>query len=215
MAKNRRQKPPPRGGDPSQLGSLLTRAESTARARGRVGVDGDTWLRAVGSRIAARATPGRLERGTLTVHVASAVWAQELSFLTQDIVRRLGREGIQLEAVRFRVQEQAERHQAPAEPAPPAVQPVELPGDLAQRVEQIDDPELRQIVAEAAGYSLSLQREREASPTSSSKPASIKPRSSAPARRSAAPETAQPDQSDASRPRGPAGSRGTRRDPRR
>lgn len=215
MVKNRRPKPPRRGGDPSQLGSLLTRAESTARARGRVGVDGDTWLRAVGSRIAARATPGRLERGTLTVHVASAVWAQELSFLTQDIVRRLGREGIQLEAVRFRVQEQAERHQTPAEPAPPAVHPVELPGELAQRIEQIDDPELRQIVAEAAGYSLSLQREREASPAGSSKSTSVKPRPSAPDHRSAAPESAPPARNDPSRHAGPAGSRGTGRGPRR
>ncbi len=40
----------------------------------------------MGSRIAARARPAKLERGVLVIRTASAAWAQELALLADDIV---------------------------------------------------------------------------------------------------------------------------------
>src|SRR5687768_11289288 len=69
----------PRLHEPASLASLLTQTRVTAGQAGHVAVDGDTWTRLVGVRIAERAQPGPAHAGILTVHVASAVWAQELS----------------------------------------------------------------------------------------------------------------------------------------
>ncbi|HSN98087.1 MAG TPA: DciA family protein, partial [Candidatus Nanopelagicales bacterium] len=47
------------------------------------------WEAAVGSRIAARARPAKLERGVLHVRAASATWAQELALLGDAIAAQL------------------------------------------------------------------------------------------------------------------------------
>lgn len=155
---------------PELVGSLLENARSTtARAAGRA-LDGEAWRRAVGPRISERTSPGKLHHGVLTVNVASAVWAQELSFLERDLIERLRGVGIAVSSLRFRVSEAVRR--APEQrgerrkPAPP---PIPLPADLEARLAAVDDPELRAAIAEAAGHWLA-QRQAPAA-TSPKRPA--------------------------------------------
>src|SRR3954471_9670654 len=99
---------------PAALGSLLASSrEAAARYAGTAG-DHEQWRRIVGERIAARTEPGAKRGRELTVHVASASWAQELSLLVSEIVTRLKAAGIYVDTVRFRVKEIAVAARAPA-----------------------------------------------------------------------------------------------------
>ncbi len=156
---------------PQLLGALLEDARArSARAAEAGRIDAELWRRVVGPRIGDRTAPGRLERGTLLVRVASAVWAQELSLLSDDIIARLRAAGLAVDALRFRV----ERIDPPvriAAPAPPAPPPEPLPEELEKRLAAVDDPELRTAIAAAAGHSLALDtRRRKASAARASEP---------------------------------------------
>lgn len=193
-----------RGRGPELLGALLAGARSRAARSGEPGrIDAELWRRVVGPRISDRTRPGRLERGTLLVRVASAVWAQELSLLSDDIIGRLRASGLAVDALRFRVErlEPRPRVAAPAAPAPP---PEPLPADLERRLAEVDDPELRAAIAQAAGYSLALDARR-ASDASETKPGARGPRS-------AASGSGQPDRISPAPSAGSRRRRGDRRD---
>ena len=148
---------------PSPLGSLLEDArDATAQASG-LAVDRESWRRAVGARIAARAEPGRLRGSVLTVYVASAAWAQELSFLTNDIVERVNKLGVPAKSLRFLVRPELSQ-KAPAKQPEPTRKRVPLPEELRQTLETVDDPELRHTIATAAALSLARSEPRPASP---------------------------------------------------
>jgi Dna[CI] antecedent, DciA len=186
--------------DPEPVGALLETSRETTRLRGDPNrIDSDAWRRAVGARVAERAVPERLRAGTLTVSVASAVWAQELSLLSDEIVARLRRAGAPVTELRFRVRRLERTQRAPE--AAPKVQPVALPRELAERLEQVDDPELRAAIASAAGHSLALQDQRR---SSSAKPAARGPRS-------AASRNDRPDRTSDARPAEPRRNRAKRR----
>lgn len=143
----------PRVRAPSPLGSLLEDArDATAQASG-LAVDRERWRRAVGARIAARAEPGRLRGSVLTVYVASAAWAQELSFLTTDILERVTKLGVPAKSLRFLVRPELSHKTPEKKPAPPQRR-APLPEELRQTLESIDDPELRRTIATAASLSL-------------------------------------------------------------
>lgn len=144
---------------PELVGALLEGARvKTSQAAGRA-VDPERWQLAVGARIARSTTPGRLVQGVLTVNVASAVWAQELSLLERELIARLARVGLVVRSLRFRVSPQTRRAPLAAprarRPAPP---PAPLPAELEARLAAIEDPELRAVIAEAAGHSLAQRR---------------------------------------------------------
>jgi hypothetical protein len=199
MQQNR---PPPRGSSrpkrqhrarqpgsnrPELLGSLLANARATTAKAARAGpVDQDTWRRIVGDRVAQRTEPGRVVRGTLQVRVTSPVWAQELSFFSEEIVARLRRTGVEVDSIRFAV---ARLDPQPL-PLPPAARRVHrsavLPEPVQERLAQIQDPELRAAIREAASQSLALQQA-----------ATTSPRRAARGPRSAAPGSARPDRSAA------------------
>lgn len=150
----------PRARAPSPLGSLLEDARDvTAQASG-VAVDRERWRRAVGARIASRAEPGRLRGSVLTVYVASAAWAQELSFLTNDILERVVKLGVPAKSLRFLVRPELSQPAAPKKPPPQKRAP--LPEDLRQTLESVDDPELRSTIATAAALSLARSEARAA-----------------------------------------------------
>jgi len=123
------------------------------------------WEAAVGTRIAARARPVRLDRGLLIVRTATATWAQELSLLSEDILRELRARGIEVSALRFRVG----RVDAPERPpsrdevrsSPPEVP---LPRSLERAVERVSDPELREAITRAAAKNLGWQQMRKTEP---------------------------------------------------
>lgn len=135
---------------PTSLGSLLASSrERTARLAGTA-VDRPTWLTIVGDRIASRTEPGPKRRRELTVFVASAAWAQELSLLVGEIVPRLKAAGVDVDSVRFRVRTIAP---APADASTPRPEPrrAPLPRELAGKLEEVADPALRDAIADAAG----------------------------------------------------------------
>lgn len=155
---------------PSPLGVLLEGARDVSARAGGVAIDRETFRRAVGPKIAARAEPGRVRGGVLTLHVASSAWAQELTFFSATLVARLREVGLKVDSVRFRVRPSAGQGALPrAERAAPRAA---LPEDLRRRLAHVEDPALRAAIAEAA--SLSLGR-----PALSSRPRAPGPRGAA------------------------------------
>jgi hypothetical protein len=119
------------------------------------------WEEAVGSRIARRTQPLRVERGILYVRVANAAWANELSLLSNDILAQLHARGLRVQALRFHVGRidpyQADpRFEREVKRAAPADPP--LPQEVNERMDAIDDDALRDAVADAAAKSLALGR---------------------------------------------------------
>src|SRR6476646_7469911 len=87
---------------PEPLSTVLLRASNGASREGAP-LPPRAWHDAVGDRVARRTRPMRLENGVLTVRAATAVWAQELTFLAPAIVQRLKVLGLQVDSLRFRV----------------------------------------------------------------------------------------------------------------
>lgn len=107
------------------------------------------WERAVGTRIAERARPWRLERGVLHVRVSSSVWASELQLLSTEILAQLQGAGLDVRSLRFSVGK-VERFGPPPPPPQVAPRPVPLPDDIAREVDAIDDDALRGALTAAA-----------------------------------------------------------------
>lgn len=123
------------------------------------------WELAVGSRIAARTRPQRLERGTLFVVTASAAWSQELSLLVDPIKERLVNLGIRVEQLRFRVgkidTDSRIALRRPPKQAPPEAR---LDEPLARALAGVEDDELRRSIAAAAKRALGFDAQSRAAP---------------------------------------------------
>jgi Dna[CI] antecedent, DciA len=140
---------------PAALGSLLASSREAAARYAGTAIDREQWRRIVGERIAARTEPGAKRGRELTVHVASASWAQELSLLVNEIVVRLKAAGIYVDTVRFRVKEIAIQPRDPAA-RKPTYRKAALPSTLTDQLERIEDSELRDAIGEAAALWLAL-----------------------------------------------------------
>jgi hypothetical protein len=66
------------------LYSALARLETSDQARAY-----GAWARAAGQQIASGAHPKAFNRGVLTVECASSVWANELTYLSDQLLRRM------------------------------------------------------------------------------------------------------------------------------
>lgn len=192
---------PRRGSAPTLVGDLLASARVRTRAAAGIAIDRETWRRLVGARIAHAAVPGRIRNRELTVSAASAVWVQELSLLSDEILARLRTHGLEVDTIRFRVTASA---RAPAGRPVERPLPIVLPEELQERLESVADPELRATIARAAAYSLAA-----ATPAANSGPTSGRPTARDP--RSAAPKSVRPDPGAAgprAKPRRTRGGRG-------
>lgn len=147
-----------------QLGAVLGRTNEMLPPSGapdaRAPVSARDWEAAVGTRIAARAMPAKLDRGVLHVRVASATWAQELSLLGEPIIAQLRARGVPVETLRFRVgrvevPERNKTREDNVRTSPPAVP---LPPKLREDVERVRDEELRAAIRHAAEKNLGWQR---------------------------------------------------------
>ncbi|MGC4088901.1 MAG: DUF721 domain-containing protein [Polyangiaceae bacterium] len=168
------------GASPTALGDVLDGTRKVGLQRARAAVDRDTWRRAVGPRIAERTDVGQLKQGELTVYVASAAWAQELSLLTREIMERLQAHGVRVEKVRFRVKTQAAPAKTAARPQPKAAPAKPLPADLRAHLDRVGDDDLRRAIAGAAGLALSRLAARATNaPATSAPPAARNPRAAA------------------------------------
>lgn len=136
---------------PETLGSLLSQSRELDTPAGQVSQQ--LWETAVGERIAARCRPERVSKAVLWVQVPSSTWAQELSLHADTIASRLREAGLEVNSLRFRVVAQG------GTPAVTPRRPVQarraaLPAPLQQRLAQVDDPELRAAIADAAALTL-------------------------------------------------------------
>jgi hypothetical protein len=108
------------------------------------------WRRAIGDRLAQKTHPERIVDGVLTVRVPSSTWAQELSLLSDVVLARLSAAGHRVQKLRFHVAAATGRPDAKVT----VVRRVALPASLAASIARIDDPELRETIAEAASLTL-------------------------------------------------------------
>jgi len=120
------------------------------------------WSRSVPPRILAHARPVRLSRGVLTVHVSSSVWANELHYLSDDLLTRLRNAAPSsgIEKIRFQVgplPDIPKRPEAPPRPAEP-VRLAALPEELGRALSRVEDDDLRKAITEAASTSLARVR---------------------------------------------------------
>jgi hypothetical protein len=114
------------------------------------------WEAAVGSRIARRAEPVRLERDVLYVRVANSAWANELALLSGDILQQLRESGIEASALRFTVGKLAAPQPGRTKPKLGAPPNPPVPERLTPELEAVEDPELREVLSDAAAKSLAL-----------------------------------------------------------
>jgi predicted nucleic acid-binding Zn ribbon protein len=121
-------------------------------------IDPRLWEEAVGTRIANRAQPLRLERGILSVRVATSAWANELSLLADDILAQLTAAGVEASSLRFsvgRVRQTNRRRGKARKAAPPDAK---LPEKLEAPIASIEDDDLKRAVGDAAAKSLSMKK---------------------------------------------------------
>ena len=119
------------------------------------------WPEVVGDAVARHAWPLRIARdGTLHVATASATWAQELGFLSDEILERmraqLGPDApSKVKCAVGPIPEAARADEELPEPLPAAEDmPSEVRSEAAAAASAISDPELREVVARAARASL-------------------------------------------------------------
>jgi len=110
-----------RGSDPKRLGDILSaalgRMATSDQARAYA-----AWARAAGGQVASGARPRHFSRGVLTVECTSSVWANELTYLGGQILRRMDEiaPGHPVKRFRFVIERAAPRQ----EEGPPAAQDV-------------------------------------------------------------------------------------------
>jgi hypothetical protein len=156
---------------PEPLEELLDRAGEDRFAKKRVPIPVREWRAAVGPRIADRARPWTLERGVLTVKVATSVWANELQMLAPELVARLKVRGFAVDSMRFRVG-QLDQNERPPErrtvrKVPP---PKPLAPELKAEVAKVEDEGLRDVIERAAKANLAWQEFVSAEPPTSRGP---------------------------------------------
>jgi len=117
----------------------------------------EAWEAAVGAEIARNAWPARFQRdGTLVVHTRDAVWGFELGHRAGEISARLpGRPPLKF--VPGPLPEPGAAGPAPAGERAPAAT-VEEVRQAAEWAAEIEDEELRDLVARAAAASLARAR---------------------------------------------------------
>ncbi len=141
---------------PASLGTLLATSRDAAARLAGTAIDREQWRRVVGERIAQRTEPGPKRGRELTVFVASASWAQELSLLTNEIVERLKTVHVYVDNVRFRVRAIAPPLREASAPKP-SERKGPLPPKLVAHLREIADDELRDAIGEAASLWLALE----------------------------------------------------------
>lgn len=112
------------------------------------------WEAAVGTKIAERARPTRLERGVLTVTAATAAWSNELSMLAAPIVEKLRGFGIDVRELRFRVGALDPTPRLARRPPKVAPSPAPLGRDLQRSLADVPDDDLRDAIERAARRAL-------------------------------------------------------------
>lgn len=105
-----------RQGEPRRLSEILAPAADRLTGGDAARVYA-LWARAAGEQVAAATVLRAFSRGVLTVECASSVWANELSYLSGEILARMAEmdPGHPVRKLRFRVRRQADaQEESPA-----------------------------------------------------------------------------------------------------
>jgi len=106
------------------------------------------WESAVGSRIASHAQPAAFRDGTLTLHVDSAPWLQQLNFLKKELIAKVNAELGDEQVKEIYLKGGRIKPLARAEAPKPAKRRELSPEEqswIAQQAESVTDPELRAV----------------------------------------------------------------------
>ncbi len=117
------------------------------------------WARAVPARVLKNARPVRMRHGMLYVNVSSASWAQELTYLADDLIARVRAfaPDAGVRGMRFSVGPLPPVPVVPKDPLKRRRVPIKLavlPDDLGRALATVADDELRDLLAEVATTSL-------------------------------------------------------------
>ncbi|MFK7999556.1 MAG: DciA family protein [Polyangiales bacterium] len=119
------------------------------------------WCTVLPPRIAARARPAHFRHGIVHVHTVSSTWAQELSFMSTDILQRLREAdlGVQVVGLRFRTGPMPPpfERRTPKRIDPEGRPRRDLPAPVGRALATVGDDDLRELIARAAASSLRLQ----------------------------------------------------------
>ena len=132
--------------------------DEVKRELGRFGPEGgiselvEAWPGAVGETIARSAWPARVARdGTLHVNTTDSIWAFELTSRAGEIAERLGVERVRFAPGRLPEAEDPSLEEPESKPPEPSET---LRREGARLAAEIEDENLRKIVARAAAASL-------------------------------------------------------------
>jgi len=154
LSDRRRRAPDGPSGEPQRLGDILNPALDRLGTSEQAQAYG-AWVRAAGVQVASGARPRHFGRGLLTVECGSSVWANELTYLGSQILRRMDEiaPGHPVKRFRFVVERSAPRQEEEPSvaketrgyerPAPP-----DLGGARAQ-AEGVRDERLRAAIEAA------------------------------------------------------------------
>lgn len=112
------------------------------------------WESVVGTRIAARTRPLRLERGVLLVVTATAAWSSELSLLATAILTKLKAARVDVSELRFRVgpiELPTRPMRRPSKRSPPLAP---LDEAMGRALDNVPDEDLRKAIELAARRAL-------------------------------------------------------------
>ena len=149
-----------RRGKPTALAELVRKAHPVPEQVDMARVVA-WWCTSLPPRIAARARPVRFRHGIVYVNTVSSAWAQELSFMADDILARLNDAslGLRVLGLRFKsgpLPPPFERRRV-QRPAPPERPPAPLPATIGRALAHIADDDVRDAVERAASTSLAYE----------------------------------------------------------
>lgn len=146
---------PRRSGEPRRVGEILAPALDQLAGTDQARAYG-AWTRAAGEQVSGGARPRNFARGTLTVECTSSVWANELTYLSAEILRRMDAvaPGHPVRTLRFMVATTSAPSPGGQEPESPAAKserrharpaPEHL-GEARAQAEGVRDERLRAVI---------------------------------------------------------------------
>ncbi len=141
--------------EPSRIADILGKAYPAPEQLAHVRVF-SWWSRSMPERILRNARPVSLHNGVLVVHVSSSAWANELHYVTQDLLIQVQKAApeARVRKLHFRVGDLPPLRKRSVTPREtPSAKLGELPEELGRALARVHDDDLRDAIARAASGS--------------------------------------------------------------
>ncbi|MGD1076082.1 MAG: DUF721 domain-containing protein [Thermodesulfovibrionales bacterium] len=148
----------------NKIGNLLSPFVKSLGLEGALQLEAieTEWTKIFGEPLSLHTCPANLQNGGLLIHVDSPVWLQQISFYTDDIVKKLRPFGVK--EVRLRLGKIRARKKT-LTPESAEIQYVSLDSDTLHYIEDlvsgINDRELRECITQAMEKSFSRRTKNE------------------------------------------------------